>query len=167
MLRGRLITALDHLLMPVKRPTGNERLAAFLEQHPDEVFRFLTHPETISATNNDSEFQLRFCGIACKLSGSNRTTAGSVAQMTLPSLTRTCRKLAREPYEFLQALCSPPHPTLPSPWGVKCYVALPSSPLSKTTGSLRQARREGAGGRGWRLEHDDRYLGWTAEGRAG
>jgi transposase len=93
-LRGRLRAAL-------------ERLVAFLEQHRDEVFQFLTHPETISATNNESEFELRFNVIARKLSGGNRTTAGSVAQMTLPSITRTCRKLGREPYEFLRhTLCS-------------------------------------------------------------
>lgn len=115
-LRGRLTAALGRLVRPVKRHAGNERLAAFLEQHLDEVFRFLDAPDSISATNNDSEFELRFNVIARKLSGGNRTTAGSVAQMTLPSITRTCRKLSREPYEFLrQTLCSPtPIPLYPT-----------------------------------------------------
>jgi transposase len=106
-LRGRLTAELERLVRPVKQHAGNERLAAFLEQHRAEVFRFLTHPETITATNNESEFELRFNVIARKLSGGNRTPAGSTAQATLPSITRTCRKLGREPYEFLrQILCS-------------------------------------------------------------
>jgi transposase len=115
-LRGRLTAALDRLVTPVKRHAGNERLAAFLEQHRDEVFRFLLDPASISATNNESEFELRFNVIARKLSGGNRTLAGSTAQATLPSITRTCRKLAREPYEFLhQTLCSPtPIPLYPA-----------------------------------------------------
>jgi hypothetical protein len=102
---------------PVKRHAGNERLAAFLEQHREEVFRFLNDPEMISATNNESEFELRFKVIARKLSGGNRTHHGRMAQEILPSITRTCRKLAREPYEFLrQTLCSPtPIPLYPDP----------------------------------------------------
>lgn len=107
-LRGRLTAALNRLVTPVKHHAGNERLAAFLEQHREKVFRFLTNPAQISATNNESEFELRFNVIARKLSGGNRTAAGSAAQMTLPSITRTCRKLGHEPYEFLrQTLCSP------------------------------------------------------------
>jgi transposase len=106
-LRGRLSAALKRLVTPVKRHAGNERLAACLEQHRDEVFRFLTAPAHIAATNNESEFELRFNVVARKLSGGNRTLAGSTAQMTLPSITRTCRKLGREPYEFLRhTLCS-------------------------------------------------------------
>jgi transposase len=93
---------------PVQRHAGNERLAAFLEQHRDAVFRFLTAPADISATNNESEFELRFNVIARKLSGGNRSESGRLAQQTLPSIIRTCRKLGREPYEFLcQTLCSP------------------------------------------------------------
>lgn len=107
-LRGRLSAALERLVTPVKQHPGNERLAAFLEQHLDEVFWFLYEPASIAATNNESEFELRFNVLARKLSGGNRTAAGSVAQMTLPSITRTCRKLGREPYEFLRhTLCSP------------------------------------------------------------
>jgi transposase len=116
-LRGRLRATLKRLVAPVKRHAGNERLAAFLEQHREEVFRFLNDPEMISATNNESEFELRFNVIARKLSGGNRTHHGRMAQEILPSITRTCRKLAREPYEFLrQTLCSPtPIPLYPDP----------------------------------------------------
>lgn len=117
-LRGRLSAALDRLTTPVKRHAGNERLAAFLAKHRHEVFRFLTDPDSISATNNESEFELRFNVIARKLSGGNRTPAGSVAQMTLPSITRTCHKLGCEPYEFLrQTLCSPTPLPLYTPSG--------------------------------------------------
>lgn len=101
-LRGRLRAALERLVTPVKHHTGNERLAAFLERHLDEVFWFLKAPDAISATNNESEFELRFNVIARKLSGGNRTHHGRMAQEILPSITRTCRKLAREPYDFLQ-----------------------------------------------------------------
>jgi transposase len=107
-LRGRLTAALERLVTPVKRHAGNERLAAFLEKHRHDVFRFLTNPADISATNNESEFELRFHVIARKLSGGNRSESGRQAQQTLPSIIRTCRKLGREPYEFLcQTLCSP------------------------------------------------------------
>jgi hypothetical protein len=93
---------------PVKRHAGHERLAVFLEQHRDAVFRFLTAPADISATNNESDFELRFQVIARKLSGGHRAEAGRQAQQTLPSIIRTCRKLDREPYDLLcQPLCSP------------------------------------------------------------
>ena len=96
----------------MKSHAGNERLAKFLEQHQDEVFLFLADPTPVSATNNESEFQLRFNVIARKLSGGNRSERGRLAQQLLPSIIRTCRKLAKEPYDFLrQTLCS----NLPSP----------------------------------------------------
>jgi len=117
-LRGRLSAALDRLVTPVKQHANNERLAAFLAKHLHDVFRFLSDPAHISATNNESEFELRFNVIARKLSGGNRSAAGRVAQMTLPSITRTCRKLGREPYEFLrQTLCSTTPVPLYTPTG--------------------------------------------------
>ncbi len=37
----------------------------------------------------------------------NRSERGQLAQQLLPSITRTCRKLAKERYDFLrQTLCS-------------------------------------------------------------
>lgn len=94
-------------MTPVQRHAGHERLAVFLEQHRDAVFRFLTAPADISATNHESEFELRFNVIARRLSGGNRSEAGRQAQQTLPSIIRTCRKLDREPYDLLcQPLCS-------------------------------------------------------------
>lgn len=114
-LAGRLTAALERLVTPVRTHVGNERLARFLHKHLDEVFWFLTCPQGIAATNNESEFELRFNVIARKLSGGNRSEAGRHAQEVLPSITRTCRKLGREPHDFL-------HQTIRSPNPVPLYI---------------------------------------------
>lgn len=111
-LRRRLTDELGQLVGPVKSHAGNERLAKFLETHLDEVFWFLSDPRKISATNNESEFELRFNVIARKLSGGNRSESGRHAQELLPSITRTCRKLGIEPYHFLHAALRSPTPVL-------------------------------------------------------
>lgn len=113
-LRGRLTAELGRLVTPVKTHAGNERLAKFLEAHLSEVFWFLSDPAHIAATNNESEFELRFNVIARKLSGGNRSQAGRHAQEVLPSITRTCRKLGIEPHEFL-------HKTIRSPTPIRLY----------------------------------------------
>jgi transposase len=113
-LRGRLTAELGRLVTPVKTHAGNERLAKFLDAHLSEVFWFLSDPAHIAATNNESEFELRFNVIARKLSGGNRSQAGRHAQEVLPSITRTCRKLGIEPHEFL-------HHTIRSPTPVPLY----------------------------------------------
>lgn len=112
--RGRLTAELRRLVAPVKTHAGNERLAKFLDAHLSEVFWFLSDPAHIAATNNESEFELRFNVIARKLSGGNRSEQGRHAQEVLPSITRTCRKLGREPYAFL-------HQTLRSPNPISLY----------------------------------------------
>jgi hypothetical protein len=109
-LQGRLTCALERLTLPTKRHAGNERLAAFLHKHLDEVFWFLACPQGIAATNNESEFELRFNVIPTKLSGGHRSGSGRHAQAVLPSITRTCRKLAIEPYDFLQQTLTSPQP---------------------------------------------------------
>lgn len=109
-LQGRLTCALERLTLPTKRHAGNERLAAFLHKHLDEVFWFLACPQGIAATNNESEFELRFNVIARKLSGGNRSSQGRHAQQVLPSITRTCRKLGQEPYDFLHRTRTSPTP---------------------------------------------------------
>lgn len=73
------------------------------------MFWFLSDPAHIAATNNESEFELRFNVIARKLSGGNRSQAGRHAQEVIPSITRTCRKLGREPYDFLHQTIRSPH----------------------------------------------------------
>ena len=64
-------------------------------------------PRTISATNNESEFQLRFNVIARKLSGGNRSERGRLAQQLLPldhpHLPQTPQRTLRLP---------PPNPLL-------------------------------------------------------
>lgn len=109
-LAGRLTAALERLVTPAKIDVGNERLAKFLHTHRDEVFWFLACPQGIAATNNESEFELRFNVIARKLSGGNRSEPGRHAQQILPSITRTCRKLGREPYDFLHQTIRSPAP---------------------------------------------------------
>lgn len=102
-----LTRELGDLVHPVKSHADNERFAKFLENHLEEVFPFLRHPDLVSATNNESESELRYNVIARKLSGGNRSDAGVAAQETLPSVIRTCRKLTRDPFEYLvQALTS-------------------------------------------------------------
>lgn len=113
-LRGRLTAELGRLVAPVKTHAGNERLAKFLEAHLSEVFWFLSNPAHIAATNNESEFELRFNVIARKLSGGNRSEQGRHAQEVLPSITRTCRKLGIEPHAFL-------HQTIRSPTPIPLY----------------------------------------------
>jgi len=101
-LQGRLRCALERLTFPTKHHAGNERLAKFLHKHLEEVFWFLACPQGISATNNESEFELRFNVIARKLSGGNRSETGRHAQQVLPSILRTCHKLQVNTTHFLQ-----------------------------------------------------------------
>lgn len=107
----RLTNRLSALVAPVKSHAGNERFAKFLEQHLRDVFWFLQHPESVSATNNESEFELRFNVIARKLSGGTRSLAGLMAQQILPSLIRTCRKLGQDPFDYLEKTLRPPNHT--------------------------------------------------------
>lgn len=107
----KLTTQLSALVERVKSHAGNERFAKFLEKHLREVFWFLQHPATVSATNNESEFELRFNVIARKLSGGSRSEAGLTAQQTLPSIIRTCRKLNHDPFDYLENTLRSPNPT--------------------------------------------------------
>jgi hypothetical protein len=63
--------------------------------------------DVVSATNNESESELRYHVIARRLSGGNCSDSGVAAQEMLPSVIRTCRKLTLDPLEYLaQALTS-------------------------------------------------------------
>jgi transposase len=107
-----LTQELGDLVHPVKSHADNERFAKFLEQHLDEVFPFLRNPDVVSATNNESESELRYNVIARKLSGGNRSDAGVAAQETLPSVIRTCRKLILDPFEYLVNVLTSTTPVL-------------------------------------------------------
>jgi transposase len=98
---GWLTERLRTLVTPVKVHAGNERFAKFLEQHLDEVFTYLRDPEHVHATNNEAERELRYEVIFRKVSGGNRSAVGVRAQETLPSIIRTCRKLLRDPFDYL------------------------------------------------------------------
>jgi len=115
-LRGRLTAALERLVTPVKRHAGNERLAAFLEKHRHDVFRFLTAPADIPATNNESAFELRFHVIARKLSGGNRSESGRLAQQTLPSIIRTSANWAVNPTTSSARPSAHPPRSPSTPW---------------------------------------------------
>jgi transposase len=101
---------LREVVRAIKSHAGNERFAKWLEQHLNEVFVFLRDPDEVSATNNESEFELRFNVIARKLSGGNRSPRGMVAQETLPSIIRTCRKLTRDPFDYLRTVLTTTNP---------------------------------------------------------
>ena len=107
-----LTQELGDLVHPVKSHADNERFAKFLENHLNEVFPFLRNPDVVSATNNESESELRYNVIARKLSGGNRSDAGVAAQESLPSVIRTCRKLIRDPFEYLHTVLTSTTPVL-------------------------------------------------------
>ena len=96
-----LTQELKGLVHPVKSHADNERFSKFLEIHLNEVFPFLRNSDMVSATNNESESELRYNVIARKLSGGNRSDSGVAAQESLPSVIRTCRKLILDPFEYL------------------------------------------------------------------
>lgn len=92
---------LGDLAFSTKNNADHERFAKFLRKHVGEIFTFLCDPDHIPATNCECEFETRFNVIARKLSGGNRSDRGVLAQQTLPSVIRTCRKLGREAFEDL------------------------------------------------------------------
>jgi transposase len=88
-LRGRLRAELERLAAPVKVHPGNEKFAAFLERHLDEVFEFLRQPG-IDATNYRAEQAIRPAVVNRKVWGGNRTQAGARVQSILVHPTNAC-----------------------------------------------------------------------------
>jgi transposase len=99
-LRGRLRAEMSRLVAPVKKHAGNERLAAFLERHLDDLFAFLREPE-IDATNWRAEQAIRPAVVNRKVWGGNRAWSGARAQSVLMSVLRTCRQQSLDPLDFL------------------------------------------------------------------
>ena len=85
---GKLTRKLDELTRRKQTHDGNRRLAKFLRKHLRDIFEFLHNPNEVSASNNESEYELRYNVIARKLSGGNRSVVGLRAQETLPSSHR-------------------------------------------------------------------------------
>ena len=103
---------LGDLAFATKTNPAHERFAKFLRKHVGEIFTFLCEPDHIPATNCECEFETRFNVIARKLSGGNRSDRGVIAQQTLPSVIRTCRKLGREAFEDLVTTLTTNHPPI-------------------------------------------------------
>jgi transposase len=110
--RGRLYQRLLDLAWPAKTHPGNERLAAFLWDHRDDLFTFLTEPG-LDATNWRAEQAIRPAVVNRKVWGGNRTWAGAAAQAILMSVLATSRQVGRDALDFFSlAICSPATPAL-------------------------------------------------------
>jgi transposase len=110
--RGRLFSRLLDLVWPAKTHPGNERLAAFLWDHRDDLFTFLDEPG-LDATNWRAEQAIRPAVVNRKVWGGNRTWVGAAAQATLMSVLATCRQVGRGALDFLSlTLRSPVTPAL-------------------------------------------------------
>lgn len=97
---GRLRARLERLVWPVKTNAANERLAAHLWKHIEDLFTFL-HVRGIDATNWRAEQAIRPAVVNRKVWGGNRTTRGAAIQSILISVLRTCHQTARDPLEAL------------------------------------------------------------------
>jgi transposase len=105
---GRLESRLARLLRWPRSNAANERFAAHLENHQDQLLTFLQVPG-LDATNWRAEQALRPAVVNRKVWGGNRTRAGAGAQSILMSVLRTCRQQQRDSLEFIsQALCGHP-----------------------------------------------------------
>ncbi|MGH2621863.1 MAG: IS66 family transposase [Anaerolineales bacterium] len=103
--RGRLRSRTVRLLKWPRLNAANERLAAHLARHEDQLFTFLEHPG-LDATNWRAEQALRPAVVNRKVWGGNRTPDGAEAQSILMSVLRTCRQQQRDAFEFVsQVLC--------------------------------------------------------------
>jgi transposase len=102
---GRLESRLRRLLEWYRDSDPNERLAAHLANHEDELFTFLRVPG-LDATNHRAEQALRPAVVNRKVWGGNRTDPGAQAQSILMSVLRTCRQQGRDALTFIsQILC--------------------------------------------------------------
>jgi transposase len=81
---GRLKARLGRLLRWTRTHAANERFAAHLNRHRDDLFTFLETPG-IDATNHRAERALRPAVLARKVSGGSRTPRGAWAHACLMS----------------------------------------------------------------------------------
>jgi transposase len=91
---------MEALIAPPKTHAGNERLAAHLWKHQNELFTFLAFPG-IDATNHRAEQAIRPAVVNRKVWGGNRTESGAVAQAILMTVLFTCRQQGRDALDFL------------------------------------------------------------------
>jgi transposase len=98
--RGGLYHRLLDLVWPAKTHAGNERLAAFLWDHRDDLFTFLAEPG-LDATNWRAEQAIRPAVVNRKVWGGNRTWAGAAAQAVLMSVLATTRQVGRDALDVI------------------------------------------------------------------
>jgi len=98
--RGRLANRLAEVVFPTKTNAANERLAAHLWEHFEQLFTFL-HLPGLDATNWRAELAIRFGVILRKVWGGNRTWAGARAQAVLMSVWRTCGQRGASALDWL------------------------------------------------------------------
>lgn len=91
---------MEQLLLPTKQHADNERFAAHLWKHFDELFTFLRHDD-VDATNHRAEQAIRPAVVNRKVWGGNRSDTGAVAQSILMSVLATAAKLGRDALDFM------------------------------------------------------------------
>ena len=83
-----------------KRNRANERFAAFLYRHADQLFTYLRHGG-IDATNWRGEHAMRFAVVNRKVWGGNRTRSGADMQTILMSVLRTLKLRGVKPIGWM------------------------------------------------------------------
>jgi transposase len=108
---GRLKARMARLLSWTRANPDNERFAAHLDRHRDQVFTFLSVPG-IDATNHRAEQAIRPAVLARKISGGSRTERGALAHACLTTVGRTARQQLRDFCRFLADLLCGRRPRL-------------------------------------------------------
>jgi len=88
---GRLQARLDRLLTWQRSHADNERLAAHLHKHRDQIFTFL-EAQGLDATNHRAERAIRPAVLARKVSGGSRTGRGAWSHACLMTVNQTARQ---------------------------------------------------------------------------
>jgi transposase len=110
---GHLRSRLWRLIEPRKRDAANERLAAHLAKHFEELFPFL-ETRGLEATNWRAEQAIRPAVVNRKVWGGNRTWAGAKAQGILTSILATLHQRGQDALTWFSAALRVPTP-LPLP----------------------------------------------------
>ena len=99
----RALDASADRLLGTSRPGGEERIRKRIAKQRDHLFTFLDH-ESVDATNNLAERQLRPAVIARKLSCGNKTERGAETWQTLASIAATCAQTSRNFIDHVEAV---------------------------------------------------------------
>jgi transposase len=110
-MRGRFAQKMRRLITPLKQHDGNERFAAHLRKHQDELFTFLAMP-WIDATNWRAEQAIRLAVVNRKVWGGNRTDRGAEAQTILMSVIVTAHQNSMNSLDFISKTLRSTEPIL-------------------------------------------------------